>query len=189
MKTKINHLLKILPIITGSLLFSSNSFAGDEAVNCRTETFEVPVYAGWAYCTAYYDNKSYPLSEYFSRSESGHEYISDYIRDQYGTMRNVGCWANVPFSHVESIPGRICDHTPKASITIYRHEGSTSITVYVNGTDRDGQIQLKELWVNGVKKSSSSFTSLRSADTSLSYSPTSNKLIIMIFNNLCFYFR
>jgi len=127
-------------------LGSFGASAGGEAVNCRVETVgQQAIYAGWASC---YVNGN-RLEQYFHPTTIRSQLITQWTGSGYDQ-----CWANVPFYKYETITKQVCDYKPTASIVAFAGELEGTI-IRANGSDSDGSVVKKELWINNVKQSSS----------------------------------
>ncbi|WP_457933869.1 hypothetical protein LOS73_14150 [Pseudoalteromonas sp. SCSIO 43210] len=152
--------MKFLTSTTMSLLFALPflaSAAGDKKVKCETTTNQLEYYYGLASCSTFDGDF---LSEYVSKSYSQWYTI---IQDKYdnGSWKNYRCSSNLPNSAYETISNESCQYTPKASINRHYVEESydsrTDTTYYAAGvivaqftfSDRDGEVQKVEKWVNG----------------------------------------
>ncbi len=138
---------KFIPAAMAVLLLGSPAVmaAGDQQVNCRMETTEIPVYSGWAHCSV--GGKT--LSEYF-----GHSYnASVTIRDTQDFTKY--CSATLNQTSTESRTKNICDYTPMATVSAMPAKQIASGSPYIAEvksffSDRDGTIVRKELSVDGV---------------------------------------
>lgn len=134
--------------IIGFVALTSNiAYAGDDPVNCRVESTQIPVYGGWARC---YDHQSRRwLEEYVARSSSAHWIVRSFNTQ---TGQTDQCTALLDIISYDTVSVQICDYTPKAEFfTLEVQEGI--VNVVSNSSDRDGQIVTTKLWVNGVLKS------------------------------------
>lgn len=120
--------------------------AGNEPVNCQTKTVgQQAIYTGWAACSV---NGNY-LQQHFQPTTNQRQLLTQWNGSNYDQ-----CWANVPFYKYETITRRVCDYKPEATIRAFSAEDEGTI-IRVNGSDSDGSITKKELWINNVKQSSS----------------------------------
>jgi|GEM_PF-2471263 len=159
----INHFTKFmtkqLSILTigATVLFSGLAQAGDDPVNCRTETsHDQAIYSGFSQCSAFYtDANGFPrsrfITSYVPPTTSNRVQLREFVYDtNFPTF--VSCFAIVPFSHFETVNVQVCDYTPKVSIS--SSNNFNSATVRANASDRDGSIAGYEWWVDGTKLSS-----------------------------------
>ncbi|MEW5249915.1 hypothetical protein [Microbulbifer discodermiae] len=136
---------KSLVLLVLGAINSSIVIAGDEPVNCATQTTYTTYWYGPANCTippgdllVHYSDKSYVPSLVLRKN-------------------GFKCTAFFPYSGTEENVETICDYTPKATIRI-RPDPTDTTYKYADvwGTDRDGSIVSQELWVDGVKQNGSS---------------------------------
>ena len=136
--------LKVLSF-TSLFTFSLFASAGDEAVNCRNEVQQIPVYGGLATC---YDG-NYRITRLIPDGFSSTVFLTE-------RNNNVlySCLAFVPFSHLVEEVVQVCDYTPLADFTLRpRYDGTAAtgfLDVTANASDRDGTIVKHEWWVNGT---------------------------------------
>ena len=139
-------------------LGSFGASAGGEAVNCRVETIgKQAIYTGSASCSV---NGNY-IQQYFHPTPVRTQLVTQWTGSGYAQ-----CWGNVPFYKYENITKQVCDYKPKASITAFAGELEGTI-IRVGGSDSDGTVAKKELWINNVKQSSSSVYKVYSPGTYL----------------------
>lgn len=144
--------IALLSLLLASFSFTAN--AGDEfgeKVNCRSTTSQLPIYAGWAYCTP--PGANFPISQYVSPTPQSIVFIHQYSE---GSFRS--CLASVPFSHYSNVTTTQCDYKPVSSISASPHEFWETY-VRVSGKDYDGNVVKTELWIDGVKKPNRGATS------------------------------
>ncbi|TQF71340.1 hypothetical protein [Pseudoalteromonas luteoviolacea] len=146
-----------LAIVSLGMLSASAFAAGDNKINCKTETSQIKYYYGWASCHA---SGKY-LQEYVSRSSSLWHTIEETEFDgiNWSTYR---CTTTLPQTGYDTHNSESCQYTPKANITEHlvqsHYDRRTDTTYYEAGvivadftySDRDGQVQKVEKWVNGV---------------------------------------
>lgn len=159
------------------LLVSVGASAGNDPVNCRMVVdHQQNIYEGNASCTGTFWYSSYVNGspKLMQGSKTLQNYIpatihSSTVLSGLASIQVTGatghtltethiasCSARIPFSHKQDVMKQECDYTPTASLSVYRYEASTTSSVSVNGSDSDGSIAKKELWVNGVKQSGTS---------------------------------
>ncbi|MBW8184018.1 hypothetical protein [Shewanella nanhaiensis] len=144
--------MKLFSIFLAGLVVSFSASAEfGEKVNCRTETTgQIAIYSGYASCNAYVDGRYYVIDDYVQPTTHQYTYINDIINGRYAS-----CRAQVPFHSYQDVTSEVCDYKPISSVGFFRIEGSTETLVSANGDDFDGTVVKKELWVDGVKQSSS----------------------------------
>lgn len=144
-----------LSLISSLLVFTSYAYSGDDPVNCRNETAQVPVYSGNATC---YAGSGVWISRYVSDQNSPTAILS---RTQYlnGQWRTFSCSASVPFSHYQNLTTQVCDYTPDADFRVSVNYDGTAYTATARASsrasDRDGSIVQHSWTVNGVSYGSS----------------------------------
>ncbi|MCY7296276.1 hypothetical protein [Alteromonas sp. a30] len=155
---KFKTLAKVL-LPLAALFGSTTSFAGDEQVNCRSETSTQAIYEGTAFCTAYYveNNGSFRtqlLGGHFNAAPVQYRTVYSNFYGYDGNLYFAQCQATVPFSHNEQISTTVCDYTPKSSFTPHANgfNGIGRVNIVDNASDRDGSIVKTEWWVDGTYK-------------------------------------
>jgi hypothetical protein len=127
-------------------LGSFQSFAGGEEVNCRTETVsQQAIYSGWASCRV----NGNDIGQYVQPTAIGLIKLTEWNGSGYSQ-----CNARVPFHSYVNVTKNVCDYKPTASIYTHRQEVETFIRA--SGSDKDGSIVTRELWIDDVKQSGSS---------------------------------
>ncbi len=165
-----------LSLISSLLVFTSSAYSGDDPVNCRTETSQIPIYSGNASC---YAGSGVWLSRFVSNQNSPTTSLSEnrFVNGQQVTFR---CTANVPFSHYQSVTSQVCDYTPDADFRVNVNYDGTAYLATARATsrasDRDGNIVQHSWTVNGVSYGSSAPVISASSFTRLSirYTVTDN---------------
>ena len=146
-----------------SSTFTGSANAGDNPVNCRTESTQYTVYYGNASCTAYSGSERRTLSSYYHASLSPSVYLSEF---------GFSCFATLPFSQLETSTSTKCDYTPQANIRDYIFYDGTAYTAALRlnsgASDRDGSIVKTEWWVNGQSYGASVPTFTVNSPTSFS---------------------
>lgn len=132
--------------------------AGDEKVKCETKTTQLEYFYGLASCTSA-DGKF--LSEYVSRNSVNWYTINKDIYEN-GSWKNYRCSTTLTNSAFDTVSSESCQYTPKANIkqnyVVESYDNQTDTTYYATGikvvqftfSDRDGEVQKVEKWVNGV---------------------------------------
>ncbi|MBE0370356.1 hypothetical protein [Pseudoalteromonas aurantia] len=150
-------LLTIFAISSLSVL-SINAFAaGDQKINCQTDATEVPYYYGWASCWA----SGRHMQEHVTKSFSQWHTIKETVFES-GQWTTYQCNSILPSVGYDRVTSESCQYTPKAIIKEHlvteRYDSRTDTTYYAAGivvadfnySDRDGQVQKVEKWVDGV---------------------------------------
>ncbi|MBQ4837343.1 hypothetical protein [Pseudoalteromonas luteoviolacea] len=174
----------IMTTLFGLTLGAGSFSAMADKVNCRMETTsQKNIYSGTAQCTGTFwyttwENKrivrkqgSKSLQQYFDPTPnssailSGIAYVttSSYGGQPLNESFVVKCSASIPFSHKEDVKEEVCDNTPTAYVGVNHHE-FWDVSFWASGRDEDGTIVSKELWIDGVKQSSSSVWKTSSQD-------------------------
>ncbi len=137
-------------ILISPIVFSNSVSAGDDPVNCRTETTQVTIYHGTASCVASSGSQQRTISRYYHSSLTRNVFLSEF---------GFSCFARLPFSSVENVSSTKCDYTPRAGIRDYVIHDGTAYTAALrlssSASDRDGSITRTEWWVNGRSYGSS----------------------------------
>ncbi|WP_125717389.1 hypothetical protein [Pseudoalteromonas rubra] len=151
------NFLSLIAIGSLSVLSVSALAAGDQKINCKTTSSQTPYYYGWASCFA----SGKLLQEYVSRSSTQWYTIEETEFDgiDWTTYR---CSTTLTQKGYDTHSRESCEYTPKAQITSHlvesHYDRRTDTTYYEAGvivadftySDRDGQVQKVEKWVNGV---------------------------------------
>lgn len=146
-----NNKLSILGAVVFALFSGQSMAAGDQPVNCRTETTgTVAIYGGFAQCSAYHQGQYIQVQDYIPETTTPTTYISELHGGSF-----VGCWANVPFLRYENVTEQVCDYTPKATMREYYIDAGNGQyvvgekVVKFTASDRDGSVAQKKAWVDG----------------------------------------
>jgi hypothetical protein len=146
-------LIALLTAILGILSFSVNA-DGDQPVNCQTSTIDVIYFYGNANC---HGGSGHYLSKNFYKNPTPSIRLNEVINGVW-----YSCWAQLPYSDTDTIQRTSCEYTPKANIEEHYVESYThpitKITYFETGviiakftySDRDGQVQQVQRWVDGV---------------------------------------
>ncbi|MBQ4861575.1 hypothetical protein J8L98_07715 [Pseudoalteromonas sp. MMG013] len=134
--------------LIGSTVLSSLAYAGDDPVNCRSETHNVSVYGGYvASCTT---SSGTDIRQYVTPS------TTSFIRLH---SHGQSCTTSLRYYGKQTVTSSQCDYTPKANLTLRAlHDGTAyeaALRVSGSGSDRDGSIVSEKFWLNGAYKGSS----------------------------------
>lgn len=161
------NLKKVLLAATAGFALASTVLAGDEEVNCRTEFVGTQkIYQGWATCSKTLTLKNdqevkVTIKDYVSATTSSKATLDKLYYANDGKTYYVTCTADVPYSHEEDVYEEVCDYTPNVDLHVFQ-DNIYSTTVYADWSDRDGNVNKVEWWVDGVKTSvGSSFNMTR----------------------------
>lgn len=137
----------------GCLAITSTSILAapfGEKVNCKNKVVGTQyIYYGNATCRI--NNVEY--SEYVNRS-----YTSSYTVSKTINGVRKSCFATLSNFKPEDIIKEVCEYKPVAYIKQYPIEESANGVIEVRGADYDGSIVKTELWIDGVKQSSTTKT-------------------------------
>ncbi|NOU49785.1 hypothetical protein HG263_04455 [Pseudoalteromonas sp. JBTF-M23] len=155
-------LLTMLAISSLTALSFNAAAAGDQKVNCKTTTQNIPYYYGWASCWA----SGRFMQEHVSRSATQWYTISETVYEN-GQWNTYQCSDTLTSVAYDTVTQESCEYTPLAVIREHliteRYDSRTGTTYYKTGvvvadfnySDRDGQVQKVEKWVGGVSTAKS----------------------------------
>lgn len=151
----------LVSLFLSALLSLNVNAAGDQKVNCTTVSSQMPYYYGNAQCFT----SGRWLNQYFSNSITATVWLREQVLEN-GRWVTYQCSTTLPSTGFTTVNQEQCQYTPKAIVRQHyveeRYDSRTDTTYYRSDlavaafeySDRDGQVQTIEKWVNGVSVSS-----------------------------------